>query len=495
MSLRKLAGQTVYYGMSSIIGRFIGFVLTPIYTYSTIVTKADLGQLTELMSYTSIILIFFTLRLEIAYFRYGKVKGEEQRAYNTSITAVWGLALGLGILILLTAPFIAGLIGYADRVVFIRMLGIIMAFDALSEIPFSYLRFNNRPRKFAFVKVSSITINALLNIFFVVVCPALLAKNSLLVSSWFDPDKIVSYILFSNVLSSLTSLLMLLPEIKKARFIIDRKLLRQMYTYALPLVIVGAFGNFNEMFGRIILKWFLPGDMKENEAALGIYGANYRLTMLIALFTQAFRYAAEPFFFRQSEESGSQVIYAQVAKYYTIFSVYGFLVVTLFIDVIKYFIAPEYWEGLPVVPILLMANVFFGLYYNVSIWYRLRDRTLSGAAIIIFGSMMIVLLNWLWIPQYGYIGSAWATLITYICITGICYFWGKKIFPVPYQTRLILLFIGSAALLNYLSVLLRKIDGGSVIIQLTFGLVGIGLFTLLVWFFEKNTLKRMLRKA
>ncbi|HQW11374.1 MAG TPA: oligosaccharide flippase family protein [Saprospiraceae bacterium] len=493
-SLRQLAGQTMYYGMSSILGRFINFVLTPIYTYSTIVTQAKLGQLTELMSYTSIILILFTLRLEVAYFRYGKIKEQEKTTFDTALSSVWLLSIPLGLLIVVFAPILAGLIGYENHVIFIRMLGIIMAIDGCSEIPFSKLRFDNKAKKFASIKVASIIINVCMNVFFVIICPWLAAKNSMLVNWWFDSGKIIEYIFFCNVISSLSALLFLIPVIRTVHFRIDRKLANQMFRYALPLAIVGIFGNFNEMFGRIILKWFLPGNIHDNEVQLGIYGANYRLTMLITLFTQAFRYAAEPFFFRQSEEATSNKIYADVTKYYAIFSLFGFLFVTLFIDVLKYFIAPKYWDGLPVIPILLLANVFFGLYYNVSIWYRLRDRTVTGALIIMGGSVLIVLFNWLLIPKFGYIGSAWATLITYITITAVCYVLGKTIFPVPYQTRLILFLIGAAVLLNIVATQFRHQFNPHVFLSVFIGLILFAVFGFIIWIFEKNTILRMMRR-
>lgn len=492
-SIRSLAGQTVYYGVSSILGRFISFILTPVYTYSTIVTQAKLGQLTELMSYTSIILIFFTLRLEIAYFRYGKAEGKERETYNASITGVWILAFLLGLFIILFAPMIASWIDYSDRVIFIRLLGVIMALDACCEIPFSKLRFENKARRFAMIKVASITTNVILNLFFVVVCPWMAIHFPALMS-WWDPEQIITLIFLSNVLSSFTSFLLLMPVIRRAQFHLDFDLLRKMFRYALPLAIVGILGMFNDMFGRIVMKWWLPGTMHENQTQLGIYGANYRLTVLIVLFTQAYRYAAEPFFFKESEKEDNYRVYADSAKYYAIFSLLGFLFVCLFIDVLRYFIAPRYWAGLPVLPILLMANVFLGLYYNISVWYRLRDRTLTGAAIAAIGSVIIVALNWWWIPQFGYIGSAWATLITYVSITVICYWWGRKTFPVPYQFRLLFLLIGAACLLQWTYTQINNLLPGRSLIHIGTGLILFFLYLLLIWRFEHKAIRRIFRR-
>jgi len=346
-SIKRLAGQTIYYGLSSILGRFISFILTPVYTYSTIVTQAKLGQLTELMSYTSIILIFFTLRMEIAYFRYGKAEGKEKETYDASITAVWLLSIIFGSLIVLFAPMIASWIDYSDRVIFIHLLGLIMAIDGCCEIPFSKLRFENKARKFAMIKIASISTNVILNLFFVMACP-ILAQHFPGMMSWWDPEQIITLIFLSNVLSSLASLLFLIPVIRRAHFQFNKPLISKMFRYALPLAIVGILGMFNDMFGRIVLKWWLPGTMEENQVQLGIYGANYRLTVLIVLFTQAYRYAAEPFFFKESEKEDNYKVYADSAKYFAIFSLLGYLFVILFIDILKHFIAPRYWEGLPV---------------------------------------------------------------------------------------------------------------------------------------------------
>jgi O-antigen/teichoic acid export membrane protein len=492
-SIKRLAGQTIYYGLSSILGRFISFILTPVYTYSTIVTQAKLGQLTELMSYTSIILIFFTLRMEIAYFRYGKAEGKEKETYDASITAVWLLSIIFGSLIVLFAPMIASWIDYSDRVIFIHLLGLIMAIDGCCEIPFSKLRFENKARKFAMIKIASISTNVILNLFFVMACP-ILAQHFPGMMSWWDPEQIITLIFLSNVLSSLASLLFLIPVIRRAHFQFNKPLISKMFRYALPLAIVGILGMFNDMFGRIVLKWWLPGTMEENQVQLGIYGANYRLTVLIVLFTQAYRYAAEPFFFKESEKEDNYKVYADSAKYFAIFSLLGYLFVILFIDILKHFIAPRYWEGLPVLPILLMANVFLGLYYNISVWYRLKDRTMTGALIAAIGAVIIVLLNWWWIPAYGYIGSAWATLISYISITIICYWIGRKAFPVPYQFRLIFMLIVVAVALQWISTRVNLYFTGHTGLHIVFGVVLMAAYMLLIWTFEHKAIRRLIRR-
>jgi len=249
---------------------------------------------------------------------------------------------------------------------------------------------------------------------------------------------------------------------------------------------------FNEMFGRVILKWFLTGSLSDNEAQLGVYGANYRLATIIALFTQAFRYAAEPFFFKESNNVGAEKTYADVTKYYLIFSIYGFLFVSLYIDIFKYFVGPKYFEGLKVVPILLLANVFNGLYFNVSIWYRLKDKTLTGAMIAIFGAVLTLFFNWYLIPILGYIGSAIATLVCYSSMTIICFVLGQKVMKVPYQVRTMLLWMGAAILIQIGIWYLRSLDI-SVYLVLLCSTIGIVLFSGLIWSYEKEKIKTLLR--
>ncbi|MBK8601629.1 MAG: polysaccharide biosynthesis C-terminal domain-containing protein [Saprospiraceae bacterium] len=486
--LKKLAGETIYYGLSSIVGRFISFFLTPMYTYSVIIDIPKMGHLTELMAYTGMLLILFTCRMEASYFRFGKEKEHDKAAFDNSLTTVFSISIFLALIIFFAAPWIAPALGYAGEEVYFRLLAGIMMLDAFCEIPLSRLRFEGKAKQFATTRLFNIFVNVVFNIFFVIVCPWLYAKNVSLITFWFDPEFIIAYIFLAQVFGSLTSSI-LLGKYFKGLGNVDWKLLNRMIKYSWPLVIVSLVAMFNEMFGRIILKWFLNGTLAENEFQLGIYGANYRLAMLIALFTQAFRYAAEPFFFRESANKDSTKTYADVAKYYLIFSLYGFLAVTLFIDVFKIFIGPKYYEGLAIVPVLLLANIFSGLYFNVSIWYRLKDKTLTGAFIAIVGAILTLFFNWLLIPRLGYIGSAYATLICYFSITLICYIAGRKHMAVPYQIGLMFFWLAVAVVMQLAFWQIRSIWAPHLVILLMIAMILILAFTAMIWHSEKDKIK------
>lgn len=489
--MKKLAGETIYYGISSIFGRFINFFLTPIYTYSVIIDKAKMGHLTELMAYTAMILILFTCRMEAAYFRFGKDKGMQETVYRNSVTTVVSLSIFFGLLLFMLSPIIAPALDYGGEHIYFQLLAVIMTIDAFCELPLSRLRFEGKARKFAMIRIVNILTNVCFNIFFVVVCPRLYDSGYSFVTAWFDPEKIIVYIFLSQVFGSLSSLL-LLSKYLKGIGRVDLPLLKKMVSYSWPLIIVSLVSMFNEMFGRVILKWFLTGTMAENEAQLGVYGANYRLATIIALFTQAFRYAAEPFFFKESNNVGAEKTYADVTKYYLIFSIYGFLFVSLYIDIFKYFVGPKYFEGLKVVPVLLLANVFNGLYFNVSIWYRLKDKTLTGAMIAIFGAVLTLFFNWYLIPILGYIGSAIATLICYSSMTVICYLLGQKVMKVPYSVRTMLIWLGAAIAIQAGIWYIRSL-GLSVYVIFAAATAGIILFTRLIWHHEKDKIKALLK--
>lgn len=489
--IKKLAGETIYYGLSSILGRFINFFLTPLYTYSVIIDQGKMGHLTELMAYTGMLLILFTCRMEASYFRYSKEKEQGDEAYGNSLTSVIAISIFLALCLFILAPWMSTALGYAGEEIYFRLLAIIMMIDAFCEIPLSRLRFEGKAKVFAKIRIYNILVNVFFNVIFVVVCPWLYEKDITLISFWYNPEQIIAYIFVAQVCGSLTSLI-LLRKYFKGLGKIDTTLLKKMITYSWPLVIVSLVAMFNEMFGRIILKWFLTGSLEENEAQLGIYGVNLRLAMIIALFTQAFRYAAEPFFFKQSSKSDSNKTYADVAKYYLIFSLYGFLTVTLFIDIFKVFIGPKYYEGLAVVPVLLLANIFSGLYFNVSIWYRLKDKTLTGAGIALVGAVLTLFFNWFLIPRLGYIGSAYATLICYGSITVLCYFLGRNKLPVPYQIGLMTLWLVIAIILQYIFWQIRASFSINIVGLFLIGLGFISSFTLVIWYFEKDRIRSLI---
>lgn len=497
--IRKLAGETVIYGLSSILGRMLGFLLTPLYTRT--LPQEEYGSVTELFAYAGFLMVVFTYRMETAYFRYGTDKEKGKTAYSTALLSVVCSTIVLYGLILIFANPLAELLHYENHVNYITMIGMILAFDALCELPFARLRIEQKAGKFALYRIINISTNVVLNLFFLVACPWVIkhADSGVvfdIVSAIYRPDFGVGYILLSNVMASGLTMLLLLPMYRNINLVFDRQLWKTMVNYAWPLMIAGFAGMVNEMLDRTMLKWRLPGTIEENKVQLAIYGANYKLTMILTLFTQAFRYAAEPFFFRQAAENRPRTIYADVTKYYTIISCVGLLFTFLYLDIFRFILDKGdlgYWKGLVVVPVLLFANLFLGIYYNMSIWFKLSNNTYSGAVIGVMGAAVTILLNLWWIPVLGYVGSAWATFFCYLSMMVVCYYWGQRVYRIPYQVRLLSLYLfvtASILLTSYF--LVNKLD--STPLRIFLNTILFGLFFMLIYYFEKDKITNIIRK-
>lgn len=462
MSIKRLAKDTAIYGLSSILGRALYFLLTPLYTY--IFENSEYGVQSGVFAFTAIMMVVFTYRMETAYFRYESDEGTRKQPYfDTAMLSIIGSTIILGSLLLLIAPQIASLLSYDGEVTLFRMAILILAFDALSEIPLSRLRLEGRPLRFAFVRLSSIGVNIGLNLFFLVFCPYALEQDGWhwlwpMLERVYDPDFGIGYIFLSNLAGSLVALLLLSPMIFRIKLQFDWAQWRKMLQYAAPLVIVGFSYVINEVLDRAIFPRLYNGTIEESHAQLGIYAANYKLAMLIALFIQAYRYGAEPFFFKQKNAANSRQLYADLAGFFTAIGGIAFLGITLFIDLTKYFIPnEEYWPGLTVVPILAMANIFLGIYYNFATWYKLADMTKWGAYISVGGAIITIGLNVWWIPQFSYMGSAWATLICYGAMAAATWWFGRKFYPIPYRVYHILLYLVVAVLVWGVGQIIREV--------------------------------------
>jgi O-antigen/teichoic acid export membrane protein len=453
MSIKRLAGQTAIYGLSSILGRLLYFFLTPI--YSRVFETADYGVVTDLFSFIGLAMIFFTYRMETAYFRFATDEdpSKSKPAYDTALLSIVGTSLLFGLAIAFMSGQLAIWFKYPEYANLIIIAGAILALDSLAEIPLSYLRLTHRATKFASIRLVGIAINIGFNLFFILLCPYLAQEGYTWIYSVYRPDFGIGYIFLSNLVASIFVLLLLLPYYFRVQFQFDPHLWRRMIVYALPLILVGISYSINELLDRKIMISLLPGTVAENKSILGSYGACYKLTMILALFTQAFRYGAEPFFFQQRSTKGAQSTYAQVMKYYALFALVGCLFTLLYLDVIKYILSPDYWLAIGVIPLLLLANLMNGLYYNVSIWYRLTDKTLSGAWIALIGAGITIVLNLWWLPIFGFWGSAWATLICYVVMLWICHSWGTRVYPVPYDWKTIGFYFVVAAFLYGISLL------------------------------------------
>jgi len=432
--LKKLAGDTLIYGLSSIIGRMLYFLLMPLHT--AMLDKREFGNVTEIYAYTAFLIVIFTYRFETAYFRFG-TDDKSTKPYDTALLSIVGSTLILGSLLLFFSPQIANWIAFKGRTEFIQFIAITLSLDALAEIPMARLRLENRSKRFVFIRIINICVNVIFNIYFLWWIP-----HSESIPSWYIPKYGVGYILISNVLASFSTLILLIPEYKKYNFAFNWEEWKMMFKYSWPLIIVGMSGIINETFDRSIFKWVSPFSIAKNEALLGEYGAAYKLTMILTLFTQAYRMGAEPFFFKSKNDENASRIYALAAKYFALVGSIGMLATLLYLDLLKkILIHPKLWQGIEVVPILLLANLCLGLYYNVSIWYRIKDKTKVGLYISLIGAATTIIFNFYWIPRIGYLGCAWATLICYAVMLVLCYILGQKYYKVPYPIANILWYI------------------------------------------------------
>ena len=444
--IKKLAKQTALYGLSSIATRVLAFVfLTPFLTYHF--SKEEMGIQTELYSWAAFLLIPFTYRMETALFRFGNKKEDLQSSFRTvSFSIIISTIIFTATLILLT-PKIATFLEYEHLQHFIVWLILIVALDALVSIPFAKLRLEEKAMSFASIKIINMLSYLALVFFFVSVSPKLLENNLLGASLWYNPDLGIGYVLIANLIANLITFLLLLKPYfgifkkNEGDLYFDFQLWKKMMQYAGPLIIVGLAGIINEVLDRSLLKFMLQGSLDERLAQVGIYGACYKIAIFMNLLTQAFNYAAEPFFFKNSSKNDSKQLYADVALLFTFLASIVFLGVMLFMNIFQYFVSAPFREGIHIVPILLMANLFLGLYYIVSTWYKLTDKTKIGAVISIVGALATIIANIILIPIFGYTGAAWATLICYFVMLTLSYLSGKYLFPVPYSISRILFYI------------------------------------------------------
>lgn len=457
--LKKLAGQTAIYGLTSIISRLLNWLLVPLYT--RVFSPEQYGIITEMYSYVAFLVVLLTYGMETAFFRYATIKDNSiKQVYSTIIYALVATsALFITSSFVFSQP-IADWLKYPNDSIFVIWFAFIVGLDAISSIPLAKLRLENHAIKFALINFTSILVNIGLNLFFLYYCLRHFraGHTNWLIETFYNPEIGVGYVFIANLIASCVKFLLLLPITLQAKQTFDKELLKKMLMYAFPLLVYGLAGIVNETIDRIMLKRILFDQIGEKATMtqIGIYGACYKISIIITLFIQAFRYAAEPFFFAQEKETNAKETYSKIMTYFVIVCATIFLTVMLFLDVFKYFVPNEaYWIGLKVIPILLLANISLGIYYNQSIWYKLSGKTSFGAYIGIFGAIITIALNYSWIPTYGYMGSAWATLICYASMMGVSYLLGQRYYPIKYDLIKILLYLLSAILLYYFFDLLQ----------------------------------------
>ena len=491
--LKKLVGQTAIYGLPTIVGRLLNYFL--VFLYTRVFSTGEYGVVTELYAYVAFLMVILTYGMETAFFRFSK-KENVENVYNTSIISLLFSSLIFIAFTWLFSSSISSALGYANHTEYIVWFAWVLGLDALSAIPFAKLRELNKARRFALLKILNIAAQIGLNLFFLILCPWL-AKNSgdgfvnNILHLFYNPSVGVGYIFISNLIASAITLLLLLPEIMDIKLHFDKQLWKQMLIYALPIMVWGMAGIVNETFDRILLKHLVPA-ANNPMAQLGIYGACYKISILMTLFIQTFKYAAEPFFFSHASREDARQIYADVMKYFIIVCAFIFLGVMMYIDLVIFFVGKEYRVGAPVIPILLMANLCLGVFYNLSIWYKITDKTMYGAYISVFGAIVTLVLNFWLVPIFGYMGAAWATLICYFSIMFISYLLGQKHYRINYDLKKIGLFTGLALLLYFISL---WINIKNLPIKLSINTAFVLFYIAIVVYTEKEVFRKVLKKS
>ena len=442
LQMKILAKETAIYGVSSIVGKFLNWMLVPLYTY-VLQQQSDYGIVTNLYAWTALLLVILTYGMETGFFRFANKEGENpQTVYKTSLIALFSTSLLFAVVCVVWQVPIAVALGYPTHSEFIAMLGVVVAMDAFASIPFAYLRYKKHPLQFAALKLLFVFLNIVLNLFFLVLCPKI--QDWGIIASWYNPDYGVGYVFVANIMATAIQTMFLLPAILegfkssgaqecRCLGVFSWKLLGQMLKYSLPLLVLGVCGIMNQTLDRILFPFFYTG--ADAQTQLGIYGACFKVAMVMMMFTQAFRYAYEPFVFAKHKDKQSVAAYADAMKYYIVFSYMILLGMIFYLDLLKFIIAPSYWEGLKIVPIVLWTYIFQGVYFNLSFWYKLTDKTQWGAYFSIIGVVITFGLQVVFVPRIGYMASALSSTVCYMVIMLLSYFMGRKHLTIPYDLR------------------------------------------------------------
>lgn len=449
--LKSLAKDTAIYGMSSIVGRFLNYLLVPLYTAVLPASSGGYGVVSNVYAYTALILVLLTFGMETGFFRFANKSDENpEKVYTNTLLFVGGLSLLFVILGMTFLHPIASFLEYPDHADYVGMMILVVALDSFQCVPFSYLRYKKRPIKFAVIKMLNIVGNIGLNLFFLLLCPWLYVHAPETVSWFYHPDYQVGYIFVSNLIMSVIQLFFFIPELRGFSYRADWQLIKRMVAYSFPILIFGLVGILNQTVDKMIYP-FLFDDRQEGLVQLGIYSATSKVALVMAMFTQAFRYAYEPFVFGKNKDADNRKVYAAAMKYFFIFSLLAFLTVMGYMDLLRFMVARDYWEGLSVVAIVMGAEIFKGIYFNLSFWYKLTDETHWGAYFSLIGCTVILALNVWLVPLYGYIASAWASVAGYGAITLLSYIIGQKKYPVIYPLKDMAVYLVLAAVLFVLS--------------------------------------------
>lgn len=492
--IKKLAGQTVIYGLGTIVPRFLNYLLTPLLTYGF--TAAEYGINSELYAYISFLNVIFTYGMETTFFNFSSKLENKEEVYNTALISLILSSVFFSLLFLIFAGSIADGLSTPNSIYlpqFIIWSVLIVASDAITAIPFAKLRLENKALKFSVLKLSNVVINFGLTIFFLKVCKSSYDNGETnFMASLYNPEIGIGYAFLANLLANCFTLILLSKQFAGLKFSLNIELLKKMLLYAWPLIILGFAGMINETLDRIILKKLIV-DKSEAQIAQGVYGACYKIAILMTIFIQAFRFAAEPFFFNKAKEKDSTKSYALVMKYFVIFCLFLFLATSLNLDWIKLFIGPNFRSGLNVVPILLMANLCLGVVYNLAIWYKLNGQTKYGAIIAIVGAIITIVVNVIFVPHHSYVASAWATLAAYSGMMVLSYVLGQKYFPIKYNIKAITVYTLIALGFYFISLTYNGME--NVILKVILNNLFVAFFVFILYKLEFSNIKKLTKNV
>ena len=447
-NLKGLAKDTAIYGLSSIVGRFLNYLLVPLYTAALSAAGGGYGVITNVYAYTALLLVILTYGMETTFFRFANKEGEDpRRVYSTALVSVGTTSLVFVALVLTFISPISSAMGYAEHPSYIWVMAITVALDAFQCIPFAYLRYKKRPVKFAALKLANIMMSIALNLVFFLVLPKWYESTGGegFVSQIYSPEVGVGYAFYINLFCSAALMFLLLKELTGFKYVLDRALLRRMLSYSWPILVLGIAGILNQTADKILFPYIYKG--ADAHAQLGIYGAASKIAMIMAMITQAFRYAYEPFVFGKAKDKDNRDTYARAMKFFVIFTLLAFLAVIGYMDILKHLIGRDYWEGLDVVPIVMAAEIMMGVYFNLSFWYKLIDKTVWGAWFSGAGCLVLIAVNVIFVPRYGYMACAWAGLAGYGTAMLLSYVVGQRRYPINYPVREMAVYAAVAIML------------------------------------------------
>lgn len=454
--LKSVVKDTAIYGLSSIIGRFLNYLLVPLYTAVLPAGSGGYGVVTNIYAYVGLILVILTFGMETTFFRFANKEGEKPLVvYSTTLIIVGTISLFFLCMVLGFLPQISQAMGYATHPEYIGIMGACVALDAFLAIPFAWLRYQKRPIKFAALNLLFIFLNIVTNLLYFLVLPKLYPLYPDVIGLFYNPGVGVGYIFGLNLVCKAAIVAFFIPELTGFKYILDVALMKRMLRYSWPILVLGIAGILNQTADKIIFP-LVYGDIQEGQVQLGIYGACVKIAMIMAMITQAFRYAYEPFVFGKSKDQDSKTTYAKGMKFFIIFTLLAFLCVMAWLDALKYIIAPGYWDGLRVVPIVMAAEIMMGIYFNLSFWYKLIDKTIWGAWFSLAGCAVLLVINFVFIPRYGYMACAWGGFAGYGTSMILSYLVGQKKNPINYPMRSIMTYIALALLLTLVMVYIPK---------------------------------------